>query len=170
MNKIKNLKVLVTTLALAFATLSNVYATDATATIATATTTSVLSQPMHLQSVEVINNAAATVTLSLYDAPTNSTTWVSGAYTNWSTVLSNLVITTTNYQGVVETATNYVTRTTANAHSAATNNYKLFKQFTVAAGGTASWTPVNGTYLSYGLTAVNSQTNTVINYTYSSLR
>lgn len=144
-----------------------VYATDDTSTISTATITSLKQSPLHLQSVEVINNAAAAVTAYFYDAPTNVLTWVSGAYTNWTTVVSNLVVTTTNYQGVVETATNYVTQTTGNAHGAATNNYRLFKTMTVAAGASATWTPVNGTYLSYGLAVTNNNTNTVINYSYS---
>lgn len=147
-----------------------VKAVDATTTIATATISSIQQTPIHLTSLEVINNAAATMSVWFYDAPTNVLTQVNGAYTNYSTYTTNIVITTTNYQGVVETSTNLATYTLPLAVAQATNAYRIIKAFTVAAGGTASWNPSGGVYLNYGLASTNTQTNMTVNYIYSNIR
>lgn len=163
------MKKLIVGLMLIASLVSNVLATDVSTTVATATITSLQQNPIKLTSLEVINNAAAAQTVYFYDCPTNVLTWTSGAYTNWTTYTTNLIVTTTNYQGVVETATNAVTVTAPKANAAATNNYRLFKTFTIAAAGTATWTPINGVYLSYGLGCTNTDTNLTVNYSYYSL-
>jgi len=166
MNFIKKFAVGLLTISILLVT---TYATDNTTTIATATITSLTQGAIHLQQLEVINNAATAVSVYFYDAPTNVLTQVVGAFTNWLTYNTNIVITTTNYQGVVETATNLATYTIPRAVSQATNSYRLFKTITVAAGGDTTWTPVTGVYLSYGLAATNNNTNTTINWTSSTL-
>lgn len=164
------MKKLILNLVAILALVSSVYATDDSKTIPTATTTNILSGQFHLQSLEVINNAAAAQTVKFYDAPTTAILWTNVAWTNWSTVVSNLVVTTTNYNGVVETATNLVTVTTANPHAVAANTYRLFKTMVIGAGATTTWTPISGVYLSYGMTMTNSDTNVTVNWSYSSVR
>lgn len=170
MKKLKKF-LLLASLVVGFTT-SLVMATDGTATITGATITSLVSsQAIHLTSLEVINNhPTAAMTIYFYDAPTNVLTWTRGAYTNWTAATETTVVTTTNYQGVVETATNSTVTINPNAVAGGSQSFKLFKTFTIAAGATATWNPANGVYLSYGLAATNNATNLVVNYSYSTLR
>ncbi len=156
----------------AFGIVVTSYATDDTVAIPTATVTSILAGQFHLQSLELVNNhPTATVTVRFYDAPSTSLVWTNAAYTNFTTYTTNIVITTTNYNGVVETSTNLATYTAPHAVALnASQAYKQLKSMSVAAGGTVTWTPVSGVYLNYGLAATNNQTNVTINYTYSSVR
>ena len=149
----------------------NSYGADFSTDIPTATITSIAQGAIHLTSLEVINNNPSNiVNVWFYDAPTNAITWSRGAYTNWTTYTTNIVVTTTNYQGVVETSTNLATFTLPLANGAATATYELLKSFTVGIGGTTTWNPSGGVYLSYGLASTNNQTNITVNSTYSNTK
>lgn len=154
----------------AVAIIFTAYAVDQSDSISAAGINSEIQGKIHLTSLEVINNAAGSVTVYFYDAPTNLLTFVVGQYTNFTTYTTNIVITTTNYNGVVETSTNLATFTTPRTVAQSTNNYKLFKTMTVASGGDVTWQPLNGVYLSYGMTSTNNNTNIIVNTTYSSTR
>ena len=138
--------------------------------IPTATATNLITGPLAMQQLEMINNhPSATVTIKIYDAPSNLTTWTNGAYASRSQYTTNLVTTWTNYNGIVTSQTNSVLYIYTNEVAAAAISYKLLKTATIAAWESSTWTPLNGVYYSYVLLATNNQTNVTYNITYSNI-
>lgn len=132
-----------------------------------ASTNSVLQQPVTITQVVVANPTAATLTLSIFDAPTNSLTWTRGAYTGIQTYSTNYVTTFTNFSGVVQTETNAAVFTAPLVVGAATNNYRLLTTITVAAGTSFTFTPISPYTTSFGLCSTNN-TNCTVTTTYNS--
>lgn len=150
---------------------STTYATDVSVTVTPAVASNIITGPIHLTSLEVINNGSdSAMNVWLFDAPSTNTTYSLGAYTNWTTYVSNMVVQTIDYQGVTNLLTNYVTYTLPRAVGASSPSYKLIKSFNVATNGTSTWNPVGGVYLSFGAMLTNNVTNVVYNITYSTLQ
>lgn len=148
----------------------NLQAADVSVNVANAVATNLLTGQIQLEEIEVINNGGSTVTVRIYDAPSTNVTWTNSQYSVPTSYTTNLVTVFTNYNGILTTNTNTVLYTVNTTVSAAPVNYRLLKSFTIAAGASSTWTPVNGVYLSYGLMATNNVTNTTYNYTYSNIR
>jgi hypothetical protein len=136
------------------------------ASIPAATTNSLQTVPIQLQSVAIANGTTNTLTIAFIDAPSTILTNTTSAYTNWVSYTTNIVLTFTNINGVVESRTNTALFSSPNPVSALTNNYRMLNLTVVPASSTVTWQPSGGAYCSYGLLVTNSAAATVtLNYT-----
>lgn len=115
----------------------------------------------------VFSNAATNaVTLTFVDSPTNTTTYVVGAYTNNVLTLGNVITTFTNILGVVQSSTNNTLTSTLTVQAATTNSYRTVLVQLVPASATVTYTPPSGLQTGFGLSASTTATNVTatINY------
>lgn len=148
----------------------NVKSADSTFDITTATASNLISGPLQMTQLEIINNHPTNaVVVKIYDAPSNLVLWTNGAFTNFLFYTTNLITYSTSYYNVITTNTNRVQYQYPNAVAAAGRSYKLLKSVTVAVGASYVWTPIGGVYFSYGLLATNTQTNVTYNIEWSQI-
>ncbi len=112
------------------------------------------------------NSAVSGTTVTLFDAPTNVLTWVSGLYTNNTLTVSTNVQTYTNFYNIVERWTNVVQSITATAVPAATNFYPTVYTYVVPASTSQTVTFVPRTPFMNGLAAITSATNVIVTISY----
>lgn len=129
-------------------------------------TTSVLQQPARIQQVLYSNSATNSVTITFYDAPTNTLTFVAGAVTNNVYSLSSVVSTYTNLSGVVNSTTNTMLVSTLTPAIATTNSYRTLMVQTVPASSSILYTPPIALPVGFGLAAASTATNVVATITY----
>lgn len=129
--------------------------------------TNLLTTGFHLVSVAFTDTSGTNNPIKLFDAPTSTLTVVRSGFTNTITYSTNIVITTTNFNGVVQLSTNAAVYTIPNNVTAVTNSYNTLTFLTIPASGSVTLTPLGGLYATYGLTATNLGTYS-LTVTYSS--
>jgi hypothetical protein len=134
--------------------------------VASTSTASIIQKPARVQQILFSNSAAAAVTLTFYDAPTNVLTYVVGAYTNNVYSLASTVSTYTNLSGVVNSTTNTMLVSTLTPVTASTNNYRTLLVQTVPASSTVTFTPPISLPVGFGLAVTPSATNVAVTVTY----
>lgn len=159
---IKKITALSAVLALSFATMADSAIFNPTSTAVT----SVLTSPVAIQQVTFNNAAVAAITVTLYDSPTNSTTWLNSAYTNNVYTLVNRVSTNTTINGVVSYTTNKTLVSTLTAVGATTNNYRTLYIVTIPASSSTTWTPPQAQFAGFGVAGAASATNVTATITY----
>lgn len=131
--------------------------------------------------VTIYNPTAVTTTYALYDAPNTNTTrgplqgyfntyYSNGAYTVYSSYLTNITRMYTNYYGVTNSITkSNVLVTVGSTQVAATNNYRLIAYGEITTGASAT-IPLEGPLnYTWGLTFTNRfSTNTTVTINYNS--
>lgn len=83
----------------------------------------IVSAPLRVTQVLLQATTATNASIKFIDAPSTLTTYVLPAYTSVSKYATNLVISYTNYFGVVNTLTNLQLATVTNNVAQSTNNY-----------------------------------------------
>lgn len=141
----------------------------ATATVsvsAAASTNSLLSAGARVTSVVIANSGTNATTFALLDAPSTTTTYTVGAYTNWTSVSTNITQVYTTPSGVSQTNTLTGVYQVANPVSASTNTYPAALLFTVPASTTVTYTPGgNGLLLMRGALLTNGTPGGTLNIT-----
>src|SRR3990167_5274888 len=100
----------------------------------------------------------ASVTATIFDAPTNTLTYTLAAYTNRTlSTISYTNAETNNYYTVVQPTQSVV--------AASTNGYSIVATFLVPAGESLVYSPSIPLVLSRGLCITNNATNTTFSYT-----
>lgn len=134
------LKSLIVIGALLFASQS--FGATATVTVsAAATTNSLLSVGSRVTQVVMANAGTNATVLALLDAPSTLTTYTNGAYTNWSTISTNITQVYTTPSGVSQTNTLTGVYQVSTAVAAATNNYPPSLLYVIPASSTVTFTP-----------------------------
>lgn len=126
-----------------------------TASIA-ATTNSVLAFGARVTQVVIANGGTNATTLALLDAPSTALTYTIGAYTNWSTITTNITQVYVTPSGVSQTNTLSGTYQVSTAVAASTNTYPASLLYTIPASSTVTYTPSgNGLLLTRGALLTN---------------
>lgn|SRR3990167_1062179 len=108
----------------------------------------------------------ASVTATIFDAPTNTLTYTLAAYTNRTLSTISYTNAYTNVFGFVETNNYYtVVQPTQSVVAASTNGYSIVATFLVPAGESLVYSPSIPLVLSRGLCITNNATNTTFSYT-----
>lgn len=131
-------------------------ATASVTVSAAATTNSLLSAGARVTQVVIANAGTNATTLALLDAPSTSTTFTLSAYTNFSTITTNITQIITTPGGVSQTNTISGVYQVSNPVSASTNTYPLGLLYTIPASSTVTYTPAgNGLLLMRGALLTN---------------
>lgn len=94
--------------------------------------------------ISVAATTATNTTVALVDCPTNQLTYVVPAYTNVLSYATNIVVSWTNYFGVVNYSTNtYALVRVTNSVASVTNNYPIRSTISSLGGTTTTTTGVN---------------------------
>lgn len=123
--------------------------------------------PGALKVTQIILAANGTnTTVQLYDAPTNTFSYVVSAYTNYLSYQTNYITLYTNFFGVVNSFTNVAMVDYTNSVGQATNNYVLRVAPATAAGTSTKFDLVNY-YFQNGILFTNNSAGTAtISITY----
>ena len=159
----KFIKSLIAVALLACATFAGAVETTTLATVGGSN--SIFGVSGRVQSIIVANNAASAATVTFYDSPTNTFTYVNGAYTNYVSYSTNIVQVITLPSGVLQTNTNSGVFTVAQVVAASTNSYRQVATLNVAANATLVYYPTNGLLVAFGLSETNN-TNVTITTTW----
>lgn len=128
---------------------------SATVSIA-ATTNSLLTAGARVTQVVIANAGTNATTVALLDAPSTSTTYTLSAYTNFSTITTNITQIITTPGGVSQTNTISGVYQVSNPVAASTNTYPLGLLYTIPASSTVTYTPSgNGLLLMRGALLTN---------------
>lgn len=147
-----------------------VFADTATFGPLNSTITSVLGRSASIAQIVFANAAGSAVTVTLTDSPTNTTTYVTSAYTNNVVTTGSTVTTYTNILGVVQNMTNTTQTTTLSVQGALTNNYRTFLTVVVPANGTVTWQPTIPQPVVFGLAVASGATNVTATIQYTPSR
>ena len=105
-----------------------------------------------IRNFQVVDTSAAANTVILYDNDsTTSTNRVYAAYTAVTQTTAPVVMSFTNFTGVVQSYTNTVLTTTNVTIAAATNQARRVFTFTLPANGTVTFTPSSPQGTTFGL-------------------
>jgi hypothetical protein len=105
-----------------------------------------------IRNFQVVDTSGAANTVILYDnESTTSTNRVYAAYTAVTQTTAPVVMTFTNFTGVVQSYTNTVLTTTNVTIAAATNQARRVFTFTLPASGTVTFTPTSPQGTTFGL-------------------
>ena len=114
--------------------------------------TSISTNGVSLRNFQVVDTSAAANTVILYDNDsTTSTNRSYAAYTAVTQTTAPVVMTFTNFTGVVQSYTNTVLTTTNVTIAAATNQARRVFTFTLPASGTVTFTPTSPQGTTFGL-------------------
>jgi hypothetical protein len=131
---------------------------------------SLLQKGARINQILFSNAATNAITLTFTDAPTNTLTYVVGAYTNSVVSTPSTVTTFTNIYGVVQSSTNTTFTLTPTAVAASTNNYRTVLIQLIPASSTITFTPPIGLNVGFGLAAATTATNVTATVSYSPTR
>ena len=110
------------------------------------------STPVQINSIQLFDTSGAANTITLYDNDSaSSTNRVRQAYTITTQYSTNVVMSFTNFTGVVQSYTNTVLATVNTTVAAATNQARRVFTFTLPANGTVTFTPTYPQGTTYGL-------------------
>ena len=113
---------------------------------------SISTNGVSLRNFQVVDTSAAANTVILYDNDsTTSTNRSYAAYTAVTQTTAPVVMTFTNFTGVVQSYTNTVLTTTNVTIAAATNQARRVFTFTLPANGTVTFTPNSPQGTTFGL-------------------
>lgn len=105
-----------------------------------------------IRNFQVVDTSGSANTVILYDNDsTTSTNRVYAAYTAVTQTTAPVVMTFTNFTGVVQSYTNTVLTTTNITVAAATNQARRVFTFTLPANGTVTFTPTSPQGTTFGL-------------------
>ena len=105
-----------------------------------------------IRNFQVVDTSAAANTVILYDNDsTSSTNRTYAAYTAVTQYTTNVVMSFTNFTGVVQSYTNTVLATVNTTIPAATNQARRVFTFTLPASGTVTFTPNSPQGTTFGL-------------------
>ena len=105
-----------------------------------------------IRNFQVVDTSAAANTVILYDNDsTSSTNRTYAAYTAVTQYTTNVVMSFTNFTGVVQSYTNTVLATVNTTITAATNQARRVFTFTLPASGTVTFTPNSPQGTTFGL-------------------
>ncbi len=163
---IKKLKApVVTLMCLLMLAIQPGFAASVTYVASAASTNNILASAGAITSV-VLNGAGATsVKVSLFDAPTNTLTYVIGAYTNYTPTIYNV---TNVYSAPFDTTVTNIATVLSNVPSSvaqATNTYRTVASYSVPTNDTVTITYDTIVPFNRGLLVTNSQAVTItVNY------
>ena len=104
-----------------------------------------------IRNFQVVDTSAAANTVILYDNDSASTNRTYAAYTAVTQYTTNVVMSFTNFTGVVQSYTNTVLATVNTTVPAATNQARRVFTFTLPASGTVTFTPNSPQGTTFGL-------------------
>jgi hypothetical protein len=133
--------------------------------ILAATTNALITNATEVTSITLLAGGTGNETVALFDSALGKTVWTNAAYTNYATYSSNLVVTSTNAQGIITTNTyTGVAYSLVVTNAAATNAMVPAVVVTVPAG--AQSTVLGRWDFARGVTATNASTNVtvILNY------
>lgn len=151
--------------ALAFAV--NSYGQSSTnASVTGASTNNWLTNGARIHQLTIANATAATLTLTLFDAPSNSPTNTQAAYTNYLTYTTNIITTNTMFSGNLQTNTNSGIYTYSSVVAANIYTYRVLATVVVPTATTLVYSPTNGLLAAQGVCTTNNTNYTLtISYT-----
>lgn len=121
------------------------------------TANSILTSGARVTQVTIANAGTNATTLAILDAPSTTYTYTLSAYTNWSTITTNITQVYTTPSGVSQTNTLSGVYQVANPVAASTNVYPAGLVYTIPASSTVTYTPSgNGLLLMRGALLTNS--------------
>ena len=113
---------------------------------------SISTNGVSIRNFQVVDTSAAANTVILYDNDsTTSTNRVYNAYTAVTQYTTNVVMSFTNFTGVVQSYTNTVLATVSTNIPAVTNQARRVFTFTLPASGTVTFTPNSPQGTTFGL-------------------
>ena len=117
----------------------------------------ILTAGARVTQVTIANAGTNAVTLALLDAPATTYTYTLAAYTNWSTISTNITQVYVTPSGVSQTNTLSGVFQASNPVAASTNVYPAGLVYTIPASSTVTYTPSgNGLLLMRGALLTNS--------------
>lgn len=128
--------------------------------------TSLIQRAARINQIVFSNAATNAVTLTFTDSPTNTLTYVVGAYTNNVYTIGDVTTIFTNRTGALQTNTVNTLTSTLSVQAATTNNYRQPLIQLVPASSTVTFTPAIGFNVGFGLAASSGSTNVTAVVTY----